>query len=104
MLRLKLLEQEKLTKRTPLLARCSGVDIRSSIRPTDITGILFHQASLEYGLVVETELPEADSEEAADKRKITCDKVSQVGDYEIAVGLYTGVKATMKLHVEALTK
>ncbi len=76
-----LLEQEKLTKRTPLLARCSGVDIRSSIRPADITGILFHQASLEYGLVVETELPEADAEEAADKRSLRVNHEQKDGEW-----------------------
>ena len=60
-----------------------------------------------YGSITGQEIAEALKEQhgvEVDKRKITCDKVSQVGDCEIAVALYTGVKAAMKLHVEALTK
>lgn len=60
-----------------------------------------------YGSITGQEIADALKEQhgvEVDKRKITCDKVSQVGDYEIAVGLYTGVKAAMKLKVEALTK
>ena len=34
-----------------------------------------------------------------DKRKIDCEKVSQVGEYLITVTVYTGIKAGMKLNV-----
>ena len=47
----------------PLIAQCNGIDLRSPIAPADLTGVLFHQASLRYGLVMTTELPEANAEE-----------------------------------------
>lgn len=50
----------------PLIAQCSGIDLRSPIAPADLTGVLFHQASYAYGLVMTTELPEADAEKAED--------------------------------------
>lgn len=53
-------------KVNPLIAQCSGVDLRSPIAPADLTGVLFHQASYRYGLVMTTELPEADAEKAED--------------------------------------
>ena len=62
--------QPKKADRTPLIARCQGVDIRSSIAPADLTGVLFHQASYEYGLVLETEIPEANYDEVADSRSM----------------------------------
>ena len=74
-------EQEALAKRTPLLARCAGVDIRSSIAPADITGILFHQASYEYALPLETELPEADYETVADTRVIPVNNAQTEGEW-----------------------
>lgn len=49
-------------KVTPLIAQCSGIDLRSPIVPADLTGVLFHQASYKYGLVMTTELPDADME------------------------------------------
>ncbi len=47
----------------PLIAQCSGIDLRSPIAPADLTGVLFHQASLQYALVMTTELPEANTEQ-----------------------------------------
>ncbi len=47
----------------PLIAQCSGIDLRSPIAPGDLTGVLFHQASYKYGLVMSTELPEANMDE-----------------------------------------
>lgn len=46
----------------PLIAQCSGIDLRSPIAPADLTGVLFHQASLRYALVMTTALPAADTE------------------------------------------
>ncbi len=60
-----------------------------------------------YGSITGQEIAEALKEQHGvdvHKRKITCDPIRQVGDVEISVGLYTGVKAPMKVHVEALTK
>ena len=56
--------------RTPLIARYDGVDLRCPIWPSELTGVLFHQASYDYALVLETKLPEADYEKAASARKI----------------------------------
>lgn len=47
----------------PIIATCQGVEIHSPIAPADLTGVLFHQASYAYGLVMQTSLPEI-SEEA----------------------------------------
>ncbi len=60
-----------------------------------------------YGSITTQEI--ADSLKAqhgveVDKRKIDCDKVSQVGEYDITVTIYTGIKAAMKLAVEPAAK
>ena len=55
-------------KVNPLVAQYSDVDLRSPIAPADLTGVLFHQASLKYGLVMTTELPDADMERIAATR------------------------------------
>ena len=55
-------------KVNPLVAQYSEVDLRSPIAPADLTGVLFHQASLKYGLVMTTELPDADMERIAATR------------------------------------
>ena len=39
-----------------------------------------------------------------DKRKIECDPIRQVGDVEVNVISYTGIKAPMKVHVEGIAK
>lgn len=55
-------------KVNPLVAQYSDFDLRSPIAPADLTGVLFHQASLKYGLVMTTELPDADMERIAATR------------------------------------
>ena len=52
--------------RTPIIAQCNGVDLHSPIAMADLTGLLFHQASNEYALILTTDLPEADYERVAD--------------------------------------
>lgn len=52
-------------KVNPLIAQYLDVDLRSPIAPADLTGVLFHQASLKYGLVMTTELPDADMDRIA---------------------------------------
>lgn len=59
--------QTALSSALPLVATCDGVQIHSAIRPADLTTVLFHQASYDYALVMETQLPEADPEAAAGK-------------------------------------
>lgn len=49
-------------KVAPLVAQCDGIDIRTPVDPADITGVLFHQASYPYALVLTTELPAANIE------------------------------------------
>ncbi|MBQ9043165.1 MAG: hypothetical protein IJ111_10190 [Eggerthellaceae bacterium] len=56
-------------KTEPLIAQCSDVDLRSPIAPADLTGVLFHQASYKYGLVMTTQLPDADMERIAATRE-----------------------------------
>ena len=55
----------KKSQQMPLIARCGKLDLRSCVTPKELTGILFHQASYNYALVLETELPEADYEKSA---------------------------------------
>ena len=65
------LQKEQLDKqmrKTPLVATCSGVKIHCDVSMEDLTGILFHQASYEYALPLDTELFEADYETIADTR------------------------------------
>ena len=47
---------------TPLIAEYDGVLIHTPIKAKDLEGILFHQAATEYGLVLSTQLPDADPE------------------------------------------
>ena len=53
----------------PLIAQCSGVDLRSPVAPADLTGVLFHQASYRYALVMTTELPDADMTKVSETRQ-----------------------------------
>lgn len=52
----------------PLVAQCSGIDLRSPIAPADLTGVLFHQSATQWGLVMTTQLPEANMEEVGASR------------------------------------
>ena len=58
-----------------------------------------------YGSITSQEIAAALKEQhgvEVDKRKIECDPIRQVGDVDISVTVYTGIKAAMKVHVEAL--
>ena len=60
-----------------------------------------------YGSITSQEVAAALKEQHGveiDKRKIECDPIRQVGDVEISVVVYTGIKAPMKVHVEAAAK
>ena len=76
-------QNDKLTSQTPLVATCSGVDIHNLVNMVDLTGILFHQASYEYALPLETDLSEADYETIADTRTffINRDQVAKSGEW-----------------------
>ncbi|MBO5502716.1 MAG: 50S ribosomal protein L9 [Clostridia bacterium] len=55
-----------------------------------------------YGSITTQEIADALKAQhgvEVDKRKIDCEKVSSVGEYPIAVTVYTGIKANMKLNV-----
>lgn len=73
---------------TPLIAQCEGVDLRSGIEPANVTGVLFHQASYEYALVMETQLPEADYETVADSRTMRVNNEQVEGDWLDADALH----------------
>ena len=65
----------------PLIAQCSGIDLRSPIAPADLTGVLFHQASYRYGLVMTTELPDADMEKVSATRQCRVNREQVEGDW-----------------------
>lgn len=75
-------EAERLERlRTPLIAQVSGLDLRTPIAASDLTGVLFHQASNDYALVLSTKLPEADPDKALKKRKIRVNNEQQEGEW-----------------------
>lgn len=60
-----------------------------------------------YGSITSQEIAAALKEQHGveiDKRKIECDPIRQVGDVDIQVVVYSGIKAPMKVHVEGITK
>ena len=60
-----------------------------------------------YGSITTQEIADALKAQhgvEVDKRKIDCEKVSQVGEFAITVTIYTGIKAAMKLNVESAAK
>lgn len=60
-----------------------------------------------YGSVTSQEIAAALKEQHGveiDKRKIECDPIREVGDVDIQVSVYTGIKAPMKVHVEGVNK
>lgn len=75
-------EAERLERlRTPLIAQVSGIDLHTPIAAADLTGVLFHQASNDYALVLSTKLPEADANKALEKRKIRINADQQNGSW-----------------------
>ena len=64
-------------KTYPLIAQCEGIDLRSPLAPADITGVLFHQASYEYALVMTSELPQANIETISTEHpaRVNCDQL-----------------------------
>ena len=60
-----------------------------------------------YGSITSQEVAAALKEQHGveiDKRKIECEPIRQVGDVDIQVVVYTGIKAPMKVHVEGIAK
>ena len=58
-----------------------------------------------YGRITSAEIAAALKEQHGvdvDKRKVECEDIRQVGETPVTVILYTGVKAPMKVQVEAL--
>ena len=55
---------------TPFIARYADLVLCSPIRPMDLTGVMFHQASNDYALILSTELPEADYETIEETRSM----------------------------------
>ncbi|MDD3334958.1 MAG: 50S ribosomal protein L9 [Eubacteriales bacterium] len=58
-----------------------------------------------YGSITSQEIADALKAQhgvEVDKRKLECEPIRQVGDVEISVGVYTGISAPMKVHVEAI--
>lgn len=68
-------------KANPLIAQCSGADLRSPVAPADLTGVLFHQASYPWALVMDTELADADMEQVAATRQCRVNREQVEGDW-----------------------
>lgn len=68
-------------KVNPLIAQCEGIDLHTPIAPADLTGVLFHQASYKYGLVMTTELPNADLEQVSANRQARVNREQLEGDW-----------------------
>ena len=73
---------------TKQIARYKDVAIMSPITNAELTGVLFHQASYAYGLVMETELPEAVEEASSDGTRINHGQVDGVWLDADALHLY----------------
>lgn len=56
-------EQQEQVHTRRLLAQCQGVDIYSPISQDELTGVIMHQASYEWGQVMTTQAPQADMTE-----------------------------------------
>ena len=80
--------REHLRDATPLIAQCNGIEIRSPLRPQDLSGVLFHQASYAYALVMTTELPEADSGTISPENPVRVNKSQQEGAWLDADALH----------------
>lgn len=81
-------EEWKRNHVTPYIARCGDLMLHSSITPADLTGILFHQASYNYALPFETELPEADYETVASNRSMRINHDQVTGEWLDAEALH----------------
>ncbi len=72
----------------PLVAQCEGVDLHSPVDPADITGVLFHQASYEYGLAMTTQLPDANLEAVSTDNPAYVNREQLEGDWLDAQALH----------------
>ena len=86
------LEEQRLEKlrksQTPLIAQVEGVDIHCPIQTADLTGVLFHQASYDYALVMETKMPEADPTKALNERNTRINREQVEGEWLDADALH----------------
>ena len=62
--------QEAAARKNPYIAKCGSLLLNSPISPVDLTGVLFHQASNNYAIKLDTELPEADYEKVSAERSM----------------------------------
>lgn len=62
-------EQKKQAHKRYLVAQCQGVDIYSPISQDELTGVIMHQASYEWGQVMTTQVTEADLPEYEESDK-----------------------------------
>lgn len=72
----------------PYIAKCGELCLSSPIAPADLTGVLFHQASNNYAITLETELPEADYEKTAAERSIRVNNKQESGEWLDADALH----------------
>jgi large subunit ribosomal protein L9 len=60
-----------------------------------------------YGSITNQEIADAlKAQHGAeiDKRKLDCETIRQTGEYPVVVSVYNGIKANMKVRVEAMSK
>lgn len=60
-----------------------------------------------YGSITNQEIVDALKEQHGaqiDKRKLECEPIRQTGEYPVTVSVYNGIKASMKVRVEAMSK
>ena len=81
-------EKQESQHQTPLIANVQDVDLRCPIQTSDLTGILFHQASYDYALVLTTKLPEADYEIVQQQHKIRVNAKQTEGEWLDADALH----------------
>ena len=74
--------------KTPLIGSCGDLNLNSPIRPKDLTGVLFHQASNAWAMTLTTKLPEADYEKTAAKHQIRVNNEQESGEWLAADALH----------------
>ena len=67
--------------KTPLIGSCGTLDMNSPIKPENLTGVLFHQASNVWAMTLTTQLPEADYEKTVAKHAIRVNNKQDSGEW-----------------------
>lgn len=74
--------------KNPYIAKLGDLKFNSPVAPADLTGILFHQASNNYAIQLETDLPEADYDKVVDKGYMRINHDQSSGEWLDAEALH----------------